>query len=211
MSTTTTCMMGALHAKALFENSKLAHSLISYNAFNYQLIPTKLAQIKHQVIVEKIVLFISPLTHRGRKQRNTYVFDPLNVDQVTGQIQWIIDQCKKVTSNIIIVEGPPRGQSYLNHSWQKKYNQICYFLQHVSEIKMIKWYQSVQNMCQLPVGTRHVIESPGFQQYFQDKFMPDKVHCTHQVYKIWGNELCKLCPQDAWVVDDVSPVGPLLL
>ena len=70
----------------------------------------------------------------------------------------------------------------------------------------------VYNLCELPIETRHIIESLGFQQYFQSRFMPDKVHCTKKVYIHWGQVLCKLIfPKDDWRMGDVSAIGPLLL
>lgn len=208
----TTCVIGASHAKALVENSNFAHSFIAYTSNTISNIAYALEKIGQRKRIERILLFISPLTHRGRKQDNKYNFYRLNTEDVIEKIIHIVASCKRVTSKIAIVEGPPRGLTYPTHPWQQGYNQICYFLQHTSGITIIKWSTIVQAMCELPVGTRHIIESLGFQQYFQSRYMPDKVHCTKTIYIHWGQVICKLIfPKDDWSMGVVPAIGPLLL
>ena len=208
----TTCVIGASHAKALVENSNFAHSYIAYNATNYERISKALNKIGQRQTIERILLFISPLTHRGRKRGNKYNLYALNPEEVREKILYIVEACKKVTPKTVIIEGPPRGLTYPTHPWQQSYNQICYFLQNTSGIKIIKWFTIVQAMCELPAGTRYIIESLGFQQYFQSLYMPDSVHCIKEVYIHFGHAICKLTfPKDDWSLGDVSAIGPLLL
>ena len=111
MASTTTCILGTSHAKALFENSKLAHSLISWNANNYRSIPRKLENLQNRVT--KIVLFISPLTHRGKKQGDTYVFDPLNLGHIKVRFIGLLINVRKLLQTLLLWRAHPE----VNLTW----------------------------------------------------------------------------------------------